>query len=126
MTECVTEDFARFSYTFDFDGIELIYQYTRFSNQELRSEELIINGVSIFKCDFLNKDYCFVKDLEDFLNAMDLDTALRNLPLTEEQISAALGSICTIDLNDEVSFEIKSVAPIRKDDGTDTDFVGSK
>ena len=41
---------------------------------------------------------------------------LRNLPLTEDQISVALGFICKIDLNDEVSFEIKSVAPIRKDD----------
>lgn len=31
-------------------------------------------------------------------------------------IAAALSSICKIDLNDDVSFEIKSVAPIRKDD----------
>lgn len=52
----------------------------------------------------------------DTRSTMDLDTTLRNLPLTEEQISAALGSICKIDLNDEVSFGIKSVAPIRKDD----------
>lgn len=48
-----TEDSAEFSYTFDFSGIELIYQYARFSNQEIREEELIINGVTIFKCDFL-------------------------------------------------------------------------
>lgn len=52
----------------------------------------------------------------DTKSTMDLDTTLRNLPLTEEQISAALSSICKIDLNDDVSFEIKSVAPIRKDD----------
>lgn len=52
----------------------------------------------------------------DTRSTMDLDTTLRNLPLTEEQISAALGSICEIDLNDNVSFEIKSVVPIRKDD----------
>lgn len=52
----------------------------------------------------------------DTRSTMDLDTTLRNLPLTEDQISAALCSICKIDLNDDVSFEIKSVAPIRKDD----------
>ena len=44
----------------------------------------------------------------DTRSTMDLDTTLRNLPLKEEQIS--------VDLNDDVSFEVKSVAPIRKDD----------
>ncbi len=52
----------------------------------------------------------------DTRSTMDLDTTLRNLPLTEEQISEALSKICRIDLQDDVSFEIKSVAPIRKDD----------
>lgn len=52
----------------------------------------------------------------DTRSTMDLDTTLRNLPLTEKQILTALDSICEIDLNDEVSFEIKSVDPIRKDD----------
>ena len=52
----------------------------------------------------------------DTRSTMDLDTTLRNLPLTEEQISIAIGSICKMDLNDEVFFELKSVAPIRKDD----------
>ncbi len=39
----------------------------------------------------------------DTRSTMDLDTALRNLPLTEEKISAALNSICKINLNDDVS-----------------------
>ncbi len=52
----------------------------------------------------------------DTRSTMDLDTTLRNLPLTEEQLSAAIESICKMDLNDDVSFEIKSLAPIRKDD----------
>ena len=59
-----------FSYTFDFFGIELIYQYARFSNQEIREEELIINGVTIFKCDFLNKKYNF-----DNLKHVEAETA---------------------------------------------------
>lgn len=47
---------------------------------------------------------------------MDLDTTLRNLPLTYEKISMAISSICAIDLNDDVSFKMVSVGPIRKDD----------
>ena len=64
------EDSAKFSYTFGFDHNEMIYHYTRFSNQELRDEELIVNGVSIFKCDFLNNEYHF-----DNLKCVDADTA---------------------------------------------------
>lgn len=52
----------------------------------------------------------------DTRSTMDLDTTLKNLPLTETQILTALNSICAINLNDDVSFEIKSIAPIRKDD----------
>lgn len=52
----------------------------------------------------------------DTRSTMDLDTTLRNLPLTEEQISLSLSSICKVDLNDDVSFVIKSIVPIRKDD----------
>lgn len=52
----------------------------------------------------------------DTRSTMDLDTTLRNLPLTEAQITTAINAICGIDLNDDVSFEVKSVAPIRKDD----------
>lgn len=54
-----TEDAAIFSYTFGFGKDEVVYQYARFSNQKLRDEELVINGNSIFKCDFFNKEYCF-------------------------------------------------------------------
>lgn len=52
----------------------------------------------------------------DTRSTMDLDTTLRNLPLTEEQISVALSTICKIELKDDVLFKIKTVLPIRKDD----------
>ena len=65
-----TEDSAGFSYTFEFDNVELIYRYTRFSNCELKNEELIINGISIFKCDFLNGGYEF-----NNLQYVDAETA---------------------------------------------------
>lgn len=47
---------------------------------------------------------------------MDLDTTLRDLPLTEEQIKMALEQIIQIDVDDDVCFEIKTISPIRKDD----------
>ena len=52
----------------------------------------------------------------DTRSTMDLDTTLRNLPLTKEQIIEALTIVCSLDLDDDVFFEIKSVEPIRKDD----------
>lgn len=52
----------------------------------------------------------------DTRSTMDLDTTLRNLPLTEEQIWSSINDICEINLQDDVIFELKSVAPIRKDD----------
>ncbi len=47
---------------------------------------------------------------------MDLDTILRNLTLTEEKIRMAIEEIKSIDLDDDVSFHIISIDPIRKDD----------
>jgi len=47
---------------------------------------------------------------------MDLDTTLRNLPLTEEKITEAIDAICKIDMKDDVVFTVKSIEPIRKDD----------
>jgi predicted nucleotidyltransferase component of viral defense system len=47
---------------------------------------------------------------------MDLDTTLRNLPLTEPQIREAITAICSVPVDDEVSFQIISIEPIRKDD----------
>ena len=64
------EDSAGFTYTFGFGENEVIYRYTRFSNQELYEEELIVDGVSIFKCDFLNREYHF-----DNLKCVEAETA---------------------------------------------------
>ena len=47
---------------------------------------------------------------------MDLDTTLRNLPLTEQQIREAITTICSIPVDDDVSFQIVSIESIRKDD----------
>lgn len=63
-------DSAAFAYTFQFDDNELIYRYARYSNTELRDEELIIDGKTIFKCDFNRKKYDF-----DNLKYIDAETA---------------------------------------------------
>jgi hypothetical protein len=67
-----SENAAVFSYTFQFDGKELVYRYTRFSNSELRDEELRIDGITIFKCDFAKKEYNF-----ENLNYIGAETANR-------------------------------------------------
>ena len=52
----------------------------------------------------------------DTRSTMDLDTTLRNLPLTEEKITEAIHEICQINRKDNVDFVVKSIVPIRKDD----------
>ena len=47
---------------------------------------------------------------------MDLDTTLKNLPLTPEAIRSALEQICTTPFDDGVAFEIGTISPIREDD----------
>lgn len=53
----------------------------------------------------------------DTRSTMDLDTTLKNLPLTEEKVVEAVKNICSIDLLDGVSFAAESLAPIHKEDG---------
>lgn len=47
---------------------------------------------------------------------MDLDTTLKNLPLTPEAIRSALEAVCHITLEDGVVFELGAISPIREDD----------
>jgi len=47
---------------------------------------------------------------------MDMDATLRGYPLSEETIQTAFADICAIQLDDEVSFELDYIEPIRDDD----------
>ena len=47
---------------------------------------------------------------------IDLDTTLKNLPLTPDAIRSALENVCNIELDDGVVFEIGTISPIREDD----------
>lgn len=64
------ETTAFFSYTFQFDDVELTYQYNRMSDEELAYEELICNNISIFKCNFVENRYDF-----ENLNYIHAETA---------------------------------------------------
>lgn len=64
------EDSAVFSYAFQFDDKELVYKYARFSAVELQNEELMIDGTTIFKFDFANKNYNY-----ENLKYIDAETA---------------------------------------------------
>ncbi len=52
----------------------------------------------------------------DYRATMDLDTTLKNLPLTPESIKEALTTICSVSVDDGVAFEIGLISPIRDDD----------
>ncbi len=47
---------------------------------------------------------------------MDLDTTLKNLPLTKETITAAFNAICSVDAKDGIEFTFKGIEAIRDDD----------
>lgn len=47
---------------------------------------------------------------------MDLDTTLKNLPLTPDTIRSALEQICAVPSGDTVNFEVGAISPIREDD----------
>lgn len=52
----------------------------------------------------------------DTRSTMDLDTTLKNLPLTEDKILEAVNTIGSIEFDDDMTFETISISPIRKDD----------
>ena len=79
------DETAVFSYEFRFESNELVYRYARFSNQELRDEELIIDGKTIFSCDFENDKFNF-KNLE-YINAetASIDRYLQSMDVGDEE-----------------------------------------
>ena len=85
------------------------YMFERFLNRLSASE---------YKEKFVLKGGMLVAALVGIDNraTMDLDTTLKNLPLTPETIKNALNEIFEIDLKDDVKFTLKGISPIREDD----------
>lgn len=51
----------------------------------------------------------------DNRSTLDVDATIKNLPLTEESVRKIVGDITAVAIDDGMSFEIKSVAPIMDD-----------
>ena len=47
---------------------------------------------------------------------MDLDTTIKSLPLTPEAITGALQKVCAIESDDDATFDVGTVTPIRDED----------
>ena len=87
--------------------------------QNYMFERLMVRlSASEYKEKFVLKDGMLVAAIVGLDNraTMDMDTTLKNLPLTPEAIRSALETICGIAFDDGVSFEIGTISPIREDD----------
>lgn len=87
--------------------------------QNYMFERLLVRlAASAYKEKFVLKGGMLVAAIVGLDNraTMDLDTTLKNLPLTPEAIRSALEEICAMPSNDEVTFEFGTISPIREDD----------
>ena len=87
--------------------------------QNYMFERLLVRlSASEYKEKFVMKGGMLVAAIVGLDNraTMDLDTTLKNLPLTPEAIRGALEQICSIPFDDGVAFEIGTISPIREDD----------
>lgn len=87
--------------------------------QNYMFERLLIRlSASEYKEKFVLKGGMLVAAIVGLDNraTMDMDTTLKNLPLTPEAIRSALEDVCGIAFDDGVMFEIGAISPIREDD----------
>lgn len=87
--------------------------------QNYMFERLLVRlSVSEYKEKFVLKGGMLVAAIVGLDNraTMDLDTTLKNLPLTPDAIRSALEQVCAIPFDDGVAFEIGTISPIREDD----------
>ena len=87
--------------------------------QNYMFERLLVRlSKSDFKEKFVLKGGMLVAAIVGLDNraTMDMDTTLKNLPLTPGAIRTALEDICHISCEDDVSFDVGKIAPIREDD----------
>jgi predicted nucleotidyltransferase component of viral defense system len=86
--------------------------------QNFMFERLLVRlAASEYKDKFVLKGGMLVAAIVGLDNraTMDLDITLKNLPLTPDAIRSALEQICTIPFEDDVTFEIGTISPIRED-----------
>ena len=85
------------------------YMFERFLNRLSLSE---------YKDKFVLKGGMLIAAIVGIDNraTMDLDTTLKDLPLTPETVERAINDIFSIDLDDDIKFFLKGISPIREDD----------
>lgn len=87
--------------------------------QNYMFERLLVRiSASEYKEKFVLKGGMLVSAIVGLDNraTMDMDTTLKNLPLTPDAIRSALERVCAISVDDGVLFEIGTIFPIREDD----------
>ena len=87
--------------------------------QNYMFERLLVRlSASKYKDKFVLKGGMLVAAMVGLDNraTMDMETTLKNLPLTPEAIRSTLDNICNSPFDDGVSFEIGTISPIREDD----------
>lgn len=88
--------------------------------------ERVLERISIskYKNNFILKGGLLLSSIMgiDTRTTIDMDTCIKGLELTEEQMYKVLQEILSIDVEDRVEFEIKNSEPIREDD----DYGGIK
>ena len=87
--------------------------------QNYMFERLLVRlAASTYKDKFVLKGGMLVAAIVGLDNraTMDLDTTLKNLPLTPEAIRSALEQVAAVPFDDGVTFEVGKISPIREDD----------
>lgn len=87
--------------------------------QNYMFERLLVRlATSAYKDKFVLKGGMLVAAIVGLDNraTMDLDTTLKNLPLTPEAIRSALEQVAAVPFDDGVTFDVGKISPIREDD----------
>ena len=87
--------------------------------QNYMFERLLVRlAASAYKDKFVLKGGMLVAAIVGLDNraTMDLDTTLKNLPLTPEAIRNALEKVAAVSFDDGVTFKVRKILPIREDD----------
>lgn len=75
-------------------------------------------AVSAYKKNFILKGGLLISSMIGISErtTMDMDTTVRGIDMTEDEISGILQEILAVDVNDGISFTYKRIEPIREDD----------
>jgi len=75
-------------------------------------------SISKYKDNFILKGGMLISAMLgiDSRTTMDMDTTIKGIPLNEKEIEKILQEICKLDIDDDVSFKLNKVEPIREDD----------